>query len=822
MLWTNWQGAIWRGAVLVVLFWTGLAWTQTSTPRPADPADKIMVVHENGKATRCRVLETWRMPDGRVAHLLQALETGEMITIVDEPGAVSEMTQNPRAMPKRIFAWGQRRQSPEGAPVPPHMQIDSGIVIKNEALPPVDATPVAGPVILNGGAEEKLAKLRQPPILNRMFPKHDKAMEKPVDTQIVEINEPAPKKTTTSGPAIVNEQPLPPIVIPTQGTPKIETPAEPLPSVPLPLTSTPIENPNLGPKIPAPQAKPVETAKSSAVECDPFKKDECRPLPAAKKGWRPGANIQAWLQGKPKTEIVKAPKWEEPKAEVVKKEEVKKPKIETQLVDQSKVAEKQLQEKIDKIYGAPFSTAKAPQPDIKKPEPAPLAIPNTTAKNEKPLVMPPAPKSEDLKPVTMPPAPKDEGTKTASLPPPLEKKDMWGTSMGTLPTPGKTLLDPAALKPEMVKLPAPPLVKANDPLLSPEKLIPKDDKLAKKVANLPLPGAVRPTENTTPAGIPEFKPNTTVAPPANWPIGTQSVQAAHSGLLGAPMYIPVPTVTVPAPNNPPQPPAPNVPEAPQLNAYVNAFSPPPAPKTAQPSMQPMNAMMPQQMPYPNPMMTQQQMMMWQQAMAQQQMMHQQQILMQYGYRPSPALMYPYLAQQTPSAGPMQNYSRHYAGPLPPNPTGMTAMQSGFAPMPYPASMPMHTMMPTQPPLTQPVAYNQPQPVPTQQQSVTQQVEQLIKVMRESPYPAQREWAAQSLASFEWRAHPQIVPALIQSASQDPAATVRAGCVHCLGRMNAAVEPVFGVLHSMRNDIDPRVRQEVEQAFIRLGQAPMAQ
>src|SRR5712691_2069368 len=85
MIWSNWQGAIWRGAMLVLLFWSGLAWTQTPAPRPeADPAERIMVVHENGKSTRCRVMETWKLPDGKVAHLLQALETGEMITIVDD------------------------------------------------------------------------------------------------------------------------------------------------------------------------------------------------------------------------------------------------------------------------------------------------------------------------------------------------------------------------------------------------------------------------------------------------------------------------------------------------------------------------------------------------------------------------------------------------------------------------------------------------------------------------------------------------------------------------------------------------------------------
>ena len=71
---SNWQGAIWRGAMLVLLFWSGLAWTQTSAPRPAvDPAERIMVVHENGKSTRCRVLESWKLPDGRMAHLLESL-----------------------------------------------------------------------------------------------------------------------------------------------------------------------------------------------------------------------------------------------------------------------------------------------------------------------------------------------------------------------------------------------------------------------------------------------------------------------------------------------------------------------------------------------------------------------------------------------------------------------------------------------------------------------------------------------------------------------------------------------------------------------------
>jgi hypothetical protein len=201
---------------------------------------------------------------------------------------------------------------------------------------------------------------------------------------------------------------------------------------------------------------------------------------------------------------------------------------------------------------------------------------------------------------------------------------------------------------------------------------------------------------------------------------------------------------------------------------------------------------------------------------------QQQMMLQYGYRPNPGMMNPYMpqqqmmAQQMPSTGPMTNFSRQYAGPLPPaNPFAPPMMQAGYAPSAYPQQMPMQPMMPPSSNV-QPVGYQQ---QPTQQPAATQQVEQLIKVLRESPYPAQRAWAAQSLTTFEWRAHPQIVPMLLQSASQDPAANVRAGCVNGLGRMNAAVEPVFGTLHALRNDIDPTVRQEVEQAFAKLGQTP---
>ena len=554
-----------------------------------------------------------------------------------------------------------------------------------------------------------------------------------------------------------------------------------VPNTTLPATSTPITN-GVVPQgtVPAP-SNPAETAK---------------------KPWRPGANLQAWLQGKP------APSPDTAKADVAKANAAKAetPKQLTMPEDtlalQNKAAQKELVQRVEKMSGAPFSTAmmpslpNAPQPD-KKLEASPLAIPNGFAgKDDKPFVLPPPPKEDPLKTVGGQDAP---------------KRDMWGNPLLTpVPTPGKTLLDSNQSK---------------NPLTSPERLI-GDDRFKVK----PSGGMAPPYTQTGMLPVaPDLPANPNVGRPVNWPLGTRSVEAANNGILGNPQYIPVPMVTRPESAHPPIPPAPNVPEAPNLNRHVNAFSEPPAskgqyqPQPWQAGMMPPQAMMPPQgmMPppamapyYGNPMMTQQQMMMHQQMLAQQQVIAQQHMMLQYGYRPNPGMMNPYMPQPQmamPSSGPMTNFSRHYAGPSAPNPFATNPMmQTGYAPASYPPQMPMHAMMP------QPAAYPQPT-MPMPQQGVTQQVEQMIKVLRESPYPAQRAWAAQSLTTFEWRANPQIVPMLLQSATQDPVANVRAGCVNSLSRMNAAVEPVFGALHTLRNDIDPTVRQEVEQAFMKLGQ-----
>ena len=77
---------------------------------------------------------------------------------------------------------------------------------------------------------------------------------------------------------------------------------------------------------------------------------------------------------------------------------------------------------------------------------------------------------------------------------------------------------------------------------------------------------------------------------------------------------------------------------------------------------------------------------------------------------------------------------------------------------------------------------------------------------------QREWAACSLAQLDWRANPEIVPALLRSACGDPAPVVRAACVRCLARMRVSSAAAVSLVQALKADTDSRVRNEVERAL----------
>jgi hypothetical protein len=95
-------------------------------------------------------------------------------------------------------------------------------------------------------------------------------------------------------------------------------------------------------------------------------------------------------------------------------------------------------------------------------------------------------------------------------------------------------------------------------------------------------------------------------------------------------------------------------------------------------------------------------------------------------------------------------------------------------------------------------------------------QQLQTVLRDSMMPSEREMAAEALSEFHPQQDATIVPALLRAASDDPAGTVRAACVHGLVKMNANGSEVVGVLMNLKADPDHRVRREAHQALISFG------
>jgi hypothetical protein len=375
------------------------------------------------------------------------------------------------------------------------------------------------------------------------------------------------------------------------------------------------------------------------------------------------------------------------------------------------------------------------------------------------------------------------------------KKDVngkiWGKGDGKVEQPGQATIDREKIRKDLP--PASQADKRLDILMAPEKFNPDNDKVYPKVS-ADLPPAGVPPAGVQHAGVPQ--PNLLQQPVGNlsMPLGAQSVLAARNGAPGPVQYIPVPVATVPEPVRPPIPPEPKLPQPPNPAAYLNAFSPPPAPQ----GQQQMPPLTPEQM----------QVVMQHQAMMQQQAYLHQVAMAQ-------RMQAAHTAQLIPVGNgmPMQvRYPANYTGPQPPNPVAQQqpmfpVQQAGFVPQAQAAG---HLAMDRR---VIPAAAQQ--PVGADPDTVGQ----LIRVLRESQFPAQREWAAANLATFDHRVYPNLTHVLAQAARQDAAPTVRAAAVYSLSRMNVQSEIVLGTFEALRGDADPRVRHEVEQAYGRMGLTP---
>ena len=788
MAWSKWRGAL----VLMLLASVGLAWSQTPMfNRSASSApERIMTVHENGKAQRCRVVQSWKTSTGAQAHQLQVIDTGELLTIVEDGSPTTVPTTvagtQTRAMPMRIFHWGQRnRVSPAGAPLPPETSEPVAMqgaetVIQTSATQNATTIPTtSGTTAGNANCPDKVvaweAGTGKPVLLRGSGPVIQTSQSEPV---IIEGGQP----TIVSAPAGQ-------VIQRTGGMPRFPSKSHgPVVISEKVISSSPVttvqgnatqlsNNPVTNAHATGAQTKNNVTTVSGVAGQDPV-----ATLPITKT-----------MQSSVITESnVKAPTTMREKiGNIFQKPVVAKPAdpkpVETKNVTMPTEIPSQIGKTADKkgVTNAAATT----KSDDKKPTTLPVAnkgpFSTATAQSQ------PTPKASPLGiPGVKEGATKDEGAAAArndlkdlvipetpigaSKKKPFDWRDMWGKEPeGKIVQPGQATIDREKMRKELPPASTLPLAstterKKQDILMAPEKFNPGNEKMLQQV----------PAEL---AAVPTYQPMGSVPTP----LGVQSVLSARNGAQGPVQYIPVPVATVPEPLRPPTPPAPRLPEPPNPTAYVNAFSAPPNPQAQQ--------FTPEQM----------QLFMQHQAMMQQQAYLQQLAMQQRMQQAQTAQLVP-----VGYGAPLQvSYPATYAGPQAPNPVAQQPIQQAQFVQPAVGFNPAMDRRVVQASAQQLAA------------SDSNTLANLVRVLQESPYPAQREWAATNLSTFDWRVHPHLTQVLVQTARQDSVASVRAAAIYSLSRMNVQSEPVLGTLHALRGDADPRVRQEVEQAYIRMGLTP---
>ncbi len=736
MAWSKWRGA----CVLTLLASVGLAWSQSPMfNRTATSSERIMTVHENGKELRCRLVQSWKTSTGAQAHQLQVIETGELMTIVEDGSPTTVPGSQARALPMRIFHWGQReRMSPAGAPLPPQTIESVAATTASPTIQTTSSQTVTSMPTTTSSACDGVITGPAPRIIGsskERIVSWDERTGKPITVY--------PSATAqTSGPVIIDGGTI--VESPRQGL---------LPRLFGPKTESVVVQQN------ATQPAGVKTVSgNTSPTIIGETKSDTKVLPTSTVESKSDAKAPLTLREKMANMFHKpaVTKPADPKPVEAKKDDKTPTELPAQAGKKSSTAKKD--EKL------PFSTATAQT--TATPKTAPLAIPTGAelAKKESISESKTEPKAPAVPDAVSKDAPKKDG---------FDWRKMWGKQPDSkVEQPGQATVDR-----EKVRKDLPPASqterKKQDILMAPEKFNPGSEKVNPKVpaelVNLPVQQQ-------------SFAPLPT-------PLGVQSVLSARNGAQGPVQYIPVPVATVPEPIRPPTPPAPKLPEPPNPTAYLNAFSPPPAQ-----NQQPLT---PEQM----------QVIMQHQALMQQQAYLQQQTMLQRMQNGQTAQLVP-----VGYGMPMQvNYPAVYGGPQAPNPIAQQQpmspiQQVGFVPQAGGVVNAMDRRV---------------VPAVAQQPALSDSntLAQVINVLQESPYPAQREWAAANLSTFDCRVYPHLTQVLVQAARQDAVATVRAAAIYSLSRMNMQSEPVLGTLHALRGDADPRVRQEVEQAYVRMGLTP---
>jgi hypothetical protein len=138
--------SIWLRTVAALLASTGLVCAQQSAAppmAPAHPGEKIISVQEMDRpALKCRIIRMWHTADGALAYQVQALDTGELLTVVESAPLPQQPGSRVRAVATRIYHWGRTGQPPAGTPMPPP---DDVADIVDPSGPPIMPTRASDP-----------------------------------------------------------------------------------------------------------------------------------------------------------------------------------------------------------------------------------------------------------------------------------------------------------------------------------------------------------------------------------------------------------------------------------------------------------------------------------------------------------------------------------------------------------------------------------------------------------------------------------------------------------------------------------------------------
>jgi hypothetical protein len=134
MTWARWQGTL-----SAALFGVGAALGQGSDPScgAMSHPESTVTVRELGKPdVKCRIARSCRQPNGMMAYDVQAIDSGEWMTVV-EAGASTALCDTAngtcvRGVTSQIYHWGQK--APSGIDVPAQQQASQSMPVNDRGV----------------------------------------------------------------------------------------------------------------------------------------------------------------------------------------------------------------------------------------------------------------------------------------------------------------------------------------------------------------------------------------------------------------------------------------------------------------------------------------------------------------------------------------------------------------------------------------------------------------------------------------------------------------------------------------------------------------